>query len=269
MNQKQLKLLNEIKVKMFYDPSKTLSEQTAFERQLDRTFSTPEGAENFLKTFQPYRHEIIQLAAFGLMFIPYVGPVISTSLELADAALYASEGDKYMAGLSAALSMIGLPLWPGAKKYTKDFILKTIKKSRLNSRLTKEESEFLIGLAKNSRYIKIKSLNNLLVKIFVKLPLSKKVLFLAKLSKKYPNTFNLSSLIFKIGGVYISYNTLAKYFGILPGTVNNEEKNVIKNSDSEDYNKVGVDFIISGTKPMTDEQLDSAAQYLSKLPDLK
>ena len=141
MNQKQLKLLNEIKVKMFYDPSKTLSEQTAFERQLDRTFSTPEGAENFLKTFQPYRHEIIQLAAFGLMFIPYVGPVISTSLELADAALYASEGDKYMAGLSAALSMIGLPLWPGAKKYTKDFILKTIKKSRLNSRLTKEESE--------------------------------------------------------------------------------------------------------------------------------
>ena len=28
MNNKQLELLNEIKVKMFYDPSKTLSEQT-------------------------------------------------------------------------------------------------------------------------------------------------------------------------------------------------------------------------------------------------
>jgi len=90
---------------------------------------------------------------------------------------------------------------------------------------------------------------------------------LAKLSKKYPNTFNLSSLIFKIGSVYISYNTLAKYFGILPGTVSDKEKNVIKNSDSEDYNKVGADFIISRTKQMTDEQLDSAAQYLSRLPE--
>ncbi len=267
MNQAQLDILNEIKVKMFYDPTKTLTEQTGFERQLDRTFSTPEGTENFLKTFQPYRHEIIQLAAFGSMILPYVGPVMSTSLELADAALYAMEAKPYEAGLAAALSMIGLPLWPGAKNYTKDFILKTIKKARVNARLTKEESEFLVGLAKNSRYIKIKSLNNLLVKIFVKLPLSKKVLFLAKLSKKYPNTFNLSSLIFKIGSVYISYNTLAKYFGILPGTVSDKEKNVIKNSDSEDYNKVGADFIISRTKQMTDEQLDSAAQYLSRLPE--
>jgi hypothetical protein len=42
---------------------------------------------------------------------------------------------------------------------------------------------------------------------------------------------------------------------------------VIKNSDSEDYNKVGADFIISRTKQMTDEQLDSAAQYLSRLPE--
>lgn len=268
MNDKQLELLNEIKVKMFYDPTKTLSEQeTRFTRDLDRIFSTPEGVKDYLKDFEPYKHEIVQLAAFGTMFIPYVGPVISTSLELADAAMYLGDDDPYMAGLAIVFSLIGVPFFPSSKKYSKEFILKTIKKARVNARLSKEESELLIGLAKNSRKIKIEALSKLLVKILVKLPLSKLVLFMFKLSRKFPTIYQLSTVLLIIGGVSITYDKLAKFFGILPGNLDSEEREVIQNNQSNIEEAI-VNDILSKTKKLTEEQLDSVVNYLSRTPKL-
>jgi hypothetical protein len=55
-------------------------------------------------------HEVLLLTGILAGFIPVVGPFVSSGIMLADAALYAKEGDNYNAGLAgvfAALPMIG------------------------------------------------------------------------------------------------------------------------------------------------------------------
>jgi hypothetical protein len=237
MTQEQLDILNEVRVKMFYDPKKTLSEQeTRFTRDLDRTFSTPESAKKYMEEIEPYKHEILQLAAFGSAFIPLVGLPIAGALELADASIYLSEDDPYMAGLSMAFSLLGLNQIPALKNYSKDFILKTIKKSRANYKLTKQEVELLKIVSKNIKEIELRALSNLITKKVVTMPLSQMILHLAKLSKKFPKIFNLGSLIFQVGTTYITYDTLAKYFGILPGKVSDSDMEKIKNINKSDFN---------------------------------
>ncbi len=51
-------------------------------------------------------HTIATILSIGTAFIPVVGPFISASIGLADAALYYKEGDTKAAGLTAAFSMI-------------------------------------------------------------------------------------------------------------------------------------------------------------------
>jgi len=61
-------------------------------------------AETTLNNLNP--HTIATIAQIGTAFIPFVGPLISAGIGLADAGLYYKEGDKNAAGLTAAFSMI-------------------------------------------------------------------------------------------------------------------------------------------------------------------
>jgi hypothetical protein len=267
MNNKQLELLNEIKVKMFYDPSKTLSEQTAYERQLDRIFSKPETASKYIEEMARYKHEIIGLASFGAFFIPFIGPFLSLGLELSDAALYAQEGDEYMAGLSLMFSLIPFfEIIPGAKKFSRDAAAKILKKLRANAKLTPEEKEFVKTLVSNKKVLKTKLLTEVMFKILVKMPISKQVLFLHKLSLKFPTIFKLSNVVFKIGGVYLAWDTIAKYFKIVPGVLSNEEKEKIENIDPKKLTKVFLEYTEENIKKLNEAQTDSLTQYLSKMP---
>ncbi len=268
MNNKQLDLLNEIKVKMFYDPSKTLSEQTAYERQLDRIFSKPETAEKYLEDIGKYKHEIIQISSLASLFIPLIGPLISLGLELADSALYASEGDKYMAGLALAFSLIPfgelVGKIPAVEKLGRDGLSNLLKKTRTKSKLSKDEVEALKGLAKETQWLKSSMTKKLLYRIIVELPLSKLTKLVYLLSKKFPKTFKLSQIVLQIAGINIAFDKLAQYYGIIPNKLTDSEKKNIKKIESQ-YNpeksgKTVTNYIDAKLNELTPEQRDSAFQ---------
>lgn len=267
MNQKQQEILNEIRVKMFYDPRKTLSEQeTRFTRDLDKAFSTPEGAKEYFKNIEPYKHEMLMLGAFGSFFIPYIGIPMAITIDLMDAGLYAAEGDTYMTGLAILFSLIGLNQIPVLKRYSSKKILDTIKKARLNYKLTKEELQLIEDVVKNSKKIKNIALTNLIKKIVIKMPISKMVLLIAKLSKKYPIIYSIATLVFKIGGIIISYDALAKYFGIIPGDVSKSDEEKIKNIDKDEFNEVFNKYLLENQTKLNEKQLDSMVIFISQLP---
>ena len=94
-----------------------LSEQTAYERHLDRAYSTPEGARRqnqanremvyaLSKFWENHKHDIIDVAAIAVLFIPVAGPFISMGLELVNAGLYYTEGSEGMATFAALLAVV-------------------------------------------------------------------------------------------------------------------------------------------------------------------
>ena len=88
-----------------------------------------------------------------------------------------------------------------------------------------------------------------------------------KLSRKFPTIYQLSTVLLIIGGVSITYDKLAKFFGILPGNLDSEEREVIQNNQSNIEEAI-VNDILSKTKKLTEEQLDSVVNYLSRTPKL-
>lgn len=272
MNKEHLDILNEIKVKMFYDPKKTLTEQTAFERQLDRTFSTPEGAEKYIAEMGQYKHEILQIGSIATLFIPFVGPLISLGLDLADSALYASEGDKYNAGLMLAFSLIPfgelVSKIPSVKKLGRDGLAKLLKKTKTNSKLTANEVEALKGLSSETKWLKTTMSRKLMYKLFLTLPLSKLVKFVYLLSQKHPTIFKLSSIILQIAGIKISFDKLAQYYGLIPNNLSDEEKTVIegleKNYEAEKIAGPITNYIDKKMETLSPEERDSTFQYATQ-----
>lgn len=258
-------IVNEILVKMFYDPSKTLTEQTAFERQLDRTFSTPETAQQYLENIGKYKHEIIQIAAIGSLFIPVVGPLVSLGLDLADSALYASEGNKYDAGLMLAFSLIPfgelVSKIPSVKKLGRDGLSKLLKKTRTKSKLSVDEVNALKDLSKEQKWLKSTMTKKLMYRLFLQLPLSKMVKFVYLLSQKYPTVFNLSKIILQIAGIKISFDKLAQYYGFLPNELSDSEEEKIKgleeNYNPEKVSEVMTDFLDKKLNMLSPEERDS------------
>jgi hypothetical protein len=102
----------------------TLWEQeTVFTRQLDRQYSTYAGAQkanadnkklvNDIINMDPHTRNMI--LSIGALLIPYVGPALSTGIELYDAKMYYDEGDTKSAGLSIMFALIPV-IGPLAKK---------------------------------------------------------------------------------------------------------------------------------------------------------
>lgn len=78
-----------------------LVEQSSYERNImDRSTKMLDR----MSDLNP--HTLTTVLGIGTAFIPVIGPFISASIGLADAALYYKEGDKNSAGLTAAFSML-------------------------------------------------------------------------------------------------------------------------------------------------------------------
>ena len=94
------------------------------------------------------------------MFIPVIGPFLAMGFGLGDAALYAKEGDKTSAGISAAFSLLpGIGAIakkiPGIKQLGKEGMEQLGKKvvGKEAGALTKTEKEVLDGIGKNQKII--------------------------------------------------------------------------------------------------------------------
>jgi hypothetical protein len=266
MTQEQLDILNEVRVKMFYNPKKTLAEQeTRLTRDLDRTFSTPETAQQYLEDIGKYKHEIIQIAAIGSFFIPIVGPLVSLGLDLADSALYASEGNKYDAGLMLAFSLIPfgelVGKIPSVEKLGRDGLSKLLKKTRTKSKLSVDEVNVLKDLSKEQKWLKSTMTQKLIYRLFLQLPLSKMVKFVYLLSQKYPKVFTLSKIILQIAGIKITFDKLAQYYGFFPNELSDSEQEKIKeleeNYQPEKVSKVMTDFLDKKLNMLSPEERDS------------
>ena len=223
-------ILRDVLLKMNYDSSKTLNEnikeQSRFELDFNRTYSDPKRAAQANREMSDfvseYRHELIDIAAIGALIIPGVGPLISLGLELANSGLYYSEGDKYMAGFSLAFALIpGAELFakiPSVKKLGRDGLASLIKKARSGGKLTKIEADTVEQISKNEKWLKLKSIKEA-TKLMVKGKLQKATLkdivfAVYKFAKKNPTKFNLTKMGLSIGGIYYTYDKLAKMYGI-------------------------------------------------------
>lgn len=172
-----------------------------------------------------YRHGIIDVAAIGALFIPVAGPLISLGLELSNAALYAYEGDKYSAGLGMAFSLIPggqlVRRIPSVKRLGTQGLKSLLKKARnpkAVKTLSKTEKEALEQINKNSKWITLtaaKELSRKIAKLSIeKMRLPQIVNFVHKFSIKYPKIYNTTKMGLTIGGIWYSYDKLAKMFGI-------------------------------------------------------
>jgi hypothetical protein len=121
-------------------------------------------------------HSLADVASIGALFIPGIGLLLSTGIELANAGLYASEGDTKEAGLRTVFALLpGLPNLfnriPGLKGMTKkgiDALIKAVETKKatpaqkailnkigLNKDFIKQEIESLIKIKAKTDAAKI------------------------------------------------------------------------------------------------------------------
>jgi hypothetical protein len=239
--------LNRVLLMMRYDLGKTFSEnvvleQTSFENKLDKIYSTPKSAEEYNKQNLEMMkglydwfssldaHDwlsLIEISTGVLGMIPTpLSPLllgISTLSGVADAALYYSEGDKYMGSMMFILSVIPggelLKCLKGSKVFIKRGAKGTkelIKKYKSGAKLTKNQINDLIDLGKtfadNSVVIKKSLIKELTEKLIV--GLSKKtpkylinlILILKKLG-----VIKLSEIVLPVGGLIYGFDKLYLY----------------------------------------------------------
>jgi hypothetical protein len=240
--------------------------------------------EDVSKFIYDNRHGLIDIAAIGTAFIPVVGPFISLGLELGNAALYASEGDNYTAGLATAFALIPggqlIRRIPAIKKLGRNGMAKLLKKVRnpkLAKTLSEIEKEVLESINKNSKWAKLTAAQQLSKKMAyytiskIKLPQLVKLVY--SLSKKYPNTYNITSIGLQIGGIWYSYDKLAEIYGIKPKSpkVNKQNKSQIDPKElelkyNENKDEIDKQIIESLTGGLTDEEKNLKFQkYLSEI----
>jgi hypothetical protein len=191
------------------------------------------------------KHLLMDVAAIGAFFIPVVGPFLSLGLELANAGLYYAEGDTYGAGFSLAFSLIPMGELigkiPAVKKLGRDGLASLIKKARTGGKLTKTEAEAVEQISKNKSWLLLKSAKEA-TKLFVKGKLKKAslkdiVYVMYKYSKKHPTKFSLAKNGLAIGGIWYTYEKLAKIYGI-----GEETPQVVDTKPTQEKIKIVTDF---------------------------
>tara|TARA_Y100000389_G_scaffold134374_1_gene131827 strand:+ start:302 stop:1342 length:1041 start_codon:yes stop_codon:yes gene_type:complete len=113
-------------------------------------------------------HILLPIAEIGSMFIPVIGPFMAMGFGLADAAMYAKEGDRNAAGITAALSILPgvgsiVKKIPGIKTLGKEGMESLAKKvaGKEAGTLTKVEKEVISDISKNSKLVKKEVAKNL------------------------------------------------------------------------------------------------------------
>jgi hypothetical protein len=223
------------------------------------------------------KHGLLDIAAIGTAFIPLVGPFISLGLELGNAALYANEGDNYSAGLALSFALIPggqlIRRIPSVKKLGRNglaLLLKKAKNPKLVKTLTKTEKESLEQINKNSKWITLtaaKELSKKIAKVSVKkMKLPQLVKFVYSFSKKYPKTYNITTMGLQIGGIWYSYDKLAQIYGLKDKSESNIEgnqlisKKQLESQFNNDKEKLNSEIVNSLTNGLTNEQLNKDFQ---------
>lgn len=102
-------------------------------------------------------HTVMTILQIGSAFIPYIGPLLSTGIGLADAALYYKKGDTKTAGLVAFFASIpgigGLASKLGLAKWTSKALGELGKKISNGSKLLPQEIQAAKVVAKNQNLI--------------------------------------------------------------------------------------------------------------------
>ena len=276
--------IQEISRLMNYNRSKTLLEQeTMFTRNLDKIYSNPESAEKYnkdtremLKFMHEYRHEILDVLAIGALFIPVFGPFVSLGIDLGNAALYYNEGDKEMAGLVAALSIIpGAEIarrFPAVKKYGIEFLTTALSKTKAGKPITTYEKkaieEFIEqssdgALSKAAKKGLRNTFRHAVEKKLGKLSLPQKIGVLYNYAMTYPGT-KLASTIIQVGGISLTYFKLAEYFGFTNEPSNEEMMKKI--SESWDNDEQLQKDIVDSLLEMDDKQASEAFARFFETP---
>lgn len=113
-------------------------------------------------------HILLPIAEIGSMFIPVIGPFMAMGFGLSDAALYAKEGDRTAAGITAVLSILPgvgsiVKKIPGIKTLGKEGMEALAKKAagKEAGSLSKLEKEVIEDIGKNSKLVKKEVAKNL------------------------------------------------------------------------------------------------------------
>jgi hypothetical protein len=232
-----------------------------------------EDVNNVTNFIYKHRHGLLDIAALGVMFIPIIGPLValslSTGIEVANAALYASEGQNYDAGFALAFSLIPLGELvgkiPGVKKLGVDGLKKLMNKiTTKNTRnLTKSELETISQINNNSKWVKIRATQEVVIlglkSLYKKLPLKKFVEFIYNLYKRMGLLGRLLKFTVKIGGVWYTYDKLAQYYGLTNSPIKNKVDLKKLESQYDPNNEEMMNLLISQMKgDLTDEQINQS-----------
>jgi peptidoglycan hydrolase-like protein with peptidoglycan-binding domain len=278
--------IQEISRLMNYDRSKTLLEQSEFAmdrrygiskrnaRALNMTDAEYEkevvnkGGEQLADFISEYRHEILDVLSIGSLFIPIVGPFISLGIDIGNAALYYNEGDKEIAGLVLALSIIPggeiLKRFPSVKKYGVEFITKALSKTKAGAPMTAFEQKAIREFTEQSANGTLdkaakrafrSTFAHAVKKKLSTLSLPQKIGVLYNYAMTYPGT-KLASVLIQVGGISLTYFKLAKYFGFTNEPSNEEMMKKISEewNNDEQLQKDIVDSLLK----MDDKQASEA-----------
>ena len=255
-------LLEQPDSKMPFQPEKFGYKQNDYKTlrpALERQQQSIKGTIDFIKE---HRHGILAIASLAALTIPLAGPFISLGLELVDAGLYASEGDKYMAGFTLAFSLIpGSQIAmkiPAVKQLSKQSLVRILKFFEVGSKskivLSRAEKLAAEEIAKNSKWVKRSFLINLVknsIKLLIrKMTLRQYVKFILKWKRSNKIKFAIAHITIQMAGITYTYDKLAKMLGI-----NEKGEDVAPTVSVKTQKKLEQEF--QKEKPKTVKQLSS------------
>jgi len=166
-------------------------------------------------------HLVIPILSVGSFFIPVVGPFLSLGLEFADAALYWKEGNKEMAGLALAFTIIPfgelVRKIPAVRGKSIKWLTEAVEKGVDGRQLTKLEKQAVEEIIENKGKLSKLAKREVLKTAFkASKNLTDKIGLIYKMAKTYRGSGLLSAVI-QIGGIYYSYYRLLQIFGFIPG----------------------------------------------------
>ena len=263
--------IQEINRLMNYDRSKSLLEQdTMFTRNLDRIYSKPESAKKYMNDLHKDIHVILPVFAALTFWLPPV----SLMFELADAGIYYAEGDKEMAGIALAFSIIPfgeLIRWvPGVKQFSTKWLIRALQKSKSGKALSKWEQQAVKEVIDNGRQIarvtQRRFLRLVLSRKYKSLSLVDKIGIMYKIFRTYKGS-KLLSLGLQVGGIYYTYKKLGEIFGFLDSPPNTEEIQNIESNWVQDNTDEISEEIENLLFDLSDEERDKAINEFFNLTE--